>query len=173
MEEQRKTAEEVPPQEVSLHEALQRQQVMDRNFEAKLLALKRGKQEYDLRLQELNKYIERSDQMAQDLERKRQEAAELTTQENLATVVAHLQAVQPQQAKEELLRWMNDGRMDDAILLMNKIPEGKLKKILQKFVAPDEQTKLYELHQRVIDRGEQASSLDQAIDDLKATGAGQ
>jgi hypothetical protein len=171
-EAQRKTGDEVPPEEVSLDESLRRQQVMDRDFEVKLLSLRRGRQEYDHRLQQLRELIDRYDRMAQDWQNKFQQQQELTTQQNLNTVVSHLEAIQPQQSKEELLRWLDEGRMDDAILLMSKMSESKLSKILKKFQTDEELTKLYEIHQRIIDSGDKASTLDQALGDLKSLGAG-
>jgi hypothetical protein len=166
-EAQRKKADEVPPEEVSLEQALRRQQVMDRNFEVKLLSLRRGRQEFDHRLQQLKELIDRYDRIAQDFQNKLKQQQELTTQENLSTVVRHLESINPAQAKEELLQWLNEGRTDDAILLMTKMSESKLKKILQKFQSDDELTKLYEIHKRIIDRGQKEESLEQAIDELK------
>ena len=46
----RSASDEVPPEEPSLNEVLHHQQVQDRNFEVKLLALQRGKQDYDASL---------------------------------------------------------------------------------------------------------------------------
>src|SRR5687767_4881690 len=50
-EAQQKTPDEVPPEEPTLNDMLHHQQIQDRNFEVKLLALQRGRQEYDHRLQ--------------------------------------------------------------------------------------------------------------------------
>lgn len=165
---QRKTAEEVPPEEVSLEDALRRQQVMDRNFEAKLLSLRSGKQEFDHRLQQLKELINRYDRMAQDWQSKWKQQEELSTQQNLATVVGHLELINPLQAKEELLRWVDEGRMNDAILLMSKMSESKLKKILQRFQSDKELTTLYEIHQQIIDSGEKSKTLEKALGELKS-----
>src|SRR5262245_3723451 len=50
-DERRKSAEDVPSEEPSMETRLSQQQVFDRNFEVKLLALQRGRQEYDSRLE--------------------------------------------------------------------------------------------------------------------------
>src|SRR5262245_11860504 len=47
---QHKTTAEVPPEETSLIGVMHQQQVLDRNFEIKKLALERGRMEYDHRL---------------------------------------------------------------------------------------------------------------------------
>jgi hypothetical protein len=170
-EAQRNTDETVPPEDVSIEEAMRRQQVMDRNYEVKLLALRRGRQEWDLRLQELNEKIDRYDRMAQDWQSKLQERQQLTTKENLTTVVGQLEALQPEQAKEELMLWIKDDRIDDAILIMNTMSENKRGKILKKFLTADEKSKLYEIHQRIIDSGGQAAALKQALDEVNSAGA--
>src|SRR4051812_8847321 len=58
---QKNAGDEVPAAEPSLNEVMHHQQVQDRNFEVKLLALKSGKQEYDASLRDLNVKIERYD----------------------------------------------------------------------------------------------------------------
>ena len=57
-EAQRGAEPEVPPEESSLDEVLQHQHVLDRNFEFKLLALQRGRQEYEHQLQQLKEKFE-------------------------------------------------------------------------------------------------------------------
>src|SRR3954468_14869748 len=81
---QKKAGDEVPPEEPSLNEVMHRQQVQDRNFEVKLLALKTGKQEYDTSLHDLNEKIDRYDHMVQDIQSKLKQQQELTSQQNVA-----------------------------------------------------------------------------------------
>jgi hypothetical protein len=168
---QRKATDQAPPEEVSLDQALRRQQVMDRNFEVKLLQLRRGRQEYDYRLKAINDVIARRDRMAQDWENRLKQQEQLTTQENLATVVGHLELLRPESAKEEFMRWLEEDRMDDVILLMSKMSVKKLGAILQRFQLPEEQTKLYEIHQRILDSNAKASTVKNALEELKALGA--
>jgi hypothetical protein len=167
-EAQRKKAEEVPPEEVSLAQALRRQQVMDRNFEVKKVSLQRARQEFDHSRQQLSETIDRYDRIAQDWQNKFQQQTELSNQQNLTTVVSHLEAVNPPQAKDELLRWVSDGKTDDAILLMSKLSESKLKKILQRFQTDDELTTLYEIHRRIIDKGQKLDPLDDVMKEFNA-----
>src|SRR5688500_3493825 len=78
---QEKKGHEVPPEESSINEVLHRQQVQDRNFEVKLLALQRGRQDFDHSYQELKKERDRYDRMAQDFQSKVKQQEELTNQE--------------------------------------------------------------------------------------------
>jgi hypothetical protein len=165
-EDQRKKAEEVPPEELSLDEALRRQQVMDRNFEIKLVSLRRGRQEFDHSRQQLSETVDRYDRIAQDFQSRVKQQQELSTQENLATVVSQLEAINPPQAKDALLRWVSDGKIDDAILLMSKMSESKLKKILQRFQTEKELSTLYEIHRRIIEKGQKSKAFDEVLEQV-------
>jgi hypothetical protein len=159
---------EVPPEEPSLEKVLQDQHVLDRNFEVKLLALQRGRQEYEHQLQQLREQTERYDRLAADWQGKLKQQEELTTQENVAKVVRDLEQVKPATAKDLLLRWIGEDRMDDVILLMNKMSENKLGKILKSFETTEELDKLHAIHERMINGGTEQPSIDQALGELKA-----
>ena len=161
-----------PPEEMSLTEVNRLQQVLDRNYEVKLLALDRGRQEYDYRLQQLREQTTRYDRLAQEWERKLRQQEEQVTQQNVAKVVRDLEQVKPAIGKDLLMRWIDDGYMDDAILLMNKMSENKLAKVLKTFQTPEELDKLHEIHERIINGGEDKSQLDKAINDLKGAETG-
>jgi hypothetical protein len=163
----KETEDDVPPEEPSLEDVLHHQRILDRNFEVKLLALQRGRQEYDHRLQQLKEQTDRYDRLAQDWQSRLKKQEELTTQENLAKVVSQLEQVKPDQGKALLMLWIDEGRMDDAILLMSKMSESKLSKILKKFETDEELAKLHEIQQRIISGGAANSQLQQALDDLK------
>jgi hypothetical protein len=165
-EEHSKSRDEVPPEEPSLEEVAQYQQLLDRNHEVKLLALQRGSQEYHHRFQELKEQADRYDRQAQELQEKQKQQQELTTQENVATVVSQLEQLQPEVAKDSLMRWINEGRMDDAILLMSQMSESKLSKILKSFETDVELDKLHEIHERILDRSADASQFRKNLDDL-------
>lgn len=161
-----KADDEVPPEEPSLHDVLHRQHVQDRNFEVKLLALQRGRQEYDDRLNELKELRDRYDRQAQDWQNKLKQQEQLTTQENVAKVVSQLEQVKPKTGKASLMRWIDEGRMDDAILLMSKMSETKLSKILKTFETDEELDKLHELHRRIIGGSGDATNLKEVLNEL-------
>jgi 3-methyladenine DNA glycosylase AlkC len=161
-----KKTDEVPPEEPSMNEMLHHQQVQDRNFEVKMLALQRGRQQYDESLLELKDKLDRYDRLAQDWQSRLKQEEELTNQQNVAKVVSQLEQVKPDIGKESLMRWIEEGRMDDAILLMSKMSETKLGKILKTFETEEELDKLHEIHQRIISGGATASRLEKALDEL-------
>jgi hypothetical protein len=166
---QKKSGEEVPPEEPSVNAKLHQQLVQDRNYEVKLLALQRGKQDYEHSFQELKKEIERYDRLAQDWQSKLKQQEEVTNQENVAKVVSQLEQVRPEVGKAELLRWISEGRMDDAIVLMSKMSETKLGKILKTFETDVELDTLHEIHERIISGSSETEQLEKALGELNAT----
>ena len=167
---EQKSPNEVPPQEPSLNEVMHHQQVQDRNFEVKLLALQRGKRDYDDARQKLNVKIDRYDRLAQDWQSRLKQEQELMSQQNVAKVVSQLEQVSPEVAKDQLMRWIVEKKMDDAILLMNTMSENKLAKILKTFESPEELAQLHEIHERIMKSGVDNSKLEQALSELDADG---
>jgi hypothetical protein len=159
---------EVPPEEPSVDDVVGQQQVLDRNYEVKLLSLQRGRQEFDFRLQELRTQTQRFDRLARDWEAKLKEQDELTTQENLAKVISDLEQVKPATAKDLLMRWIQEDRMNDVILLLSRMSETKKGKILKAFTTPEELDKLHEIHRLMIDDNQGKQELEQAQEELES-----
>jgi NADH dehydrogenase/NADH:ubiquinone oxidoreductase subunit G len=168
VEAQRKSDDEVPSEEPSMEAVLGQQQLLSRNFEVKLLALQRGRQEYDHRLQQLKERTERYDRLARDYEASLKKQGELATQESLAKVVSDLEQVKPAVAKNLLMRWIEEDRMDKVITILGKMSENKKKKILQSFSTPDELDKLHEIHRLMIEANATKQKIDEAQNALKA-----
>jgi hypothetical protein len=158
--------DEVPPEEPSVDDVVGQQQVLDRNYEVKLLSLQRGRQEFDDRLQALKTQSERFNRQAQEWETKLKQQGELTTQENLTKVVSDLEQVKPATAKDLLMRWVNEDRMQDVILLLGRMSETKKGKILKSFATPDELDKLHEIHRLLLESAESQEQLQQAENEL-------
>lgn len=167
----KKADKEVPPAEQSLNQVMHHQQVLDRNFEVKQLALQRGKQEYDASYQQLVEQTARYDRIAQDWQSRLKQEQELTTQQNIAKVVSQLEQVSPDVGKQQLMLWIEEKKMDDAILLMSRMAENKLSKILKTFESDTELKQLHEIHERIISSGNENSKLEKALGELNAVGA--
>jgi len=168
VEAQRKSNDEVPPEEPSMVAVLGQQQMLNRNFEVKSLALQRGKQEFAHRLQHLNEQTERYDRLARDYEASLKKQGEIATQESLAKVVSDLEQVKPNVAKDLVMRWINEDRMDHVITILGKMSENKKKKLLQSFSTPDELDKLHEIHRLMLEANATKQKLDEAQNALKA-----
>jgi hypothetical protein len=163
-----KSESEVPPAEKSLNQVMHHQQVLDRNFEVKQLALQRGKQEYDSSYQQLVEQTARYDRIAQDWQSRLKQEQELTTQQNVTKVVSQLEQVSPEVGKQQLMLWLDEKKMDDAILLMSRMSESKLAKILKTFESETELKQLHEIHERILSSGNENSKLEKALGELNA-----
>jgi hypothetical protein len=159
--------QEVPPEELSWEESQLRRQLLDRNYEAKRDALKRGRQEFDHRLRQLSEATERFDRLAKELENRLKQQGDLTTKENVDEVVRNLELMKPEQAKELLLMTIDDGRMNDVVMLIKTMNAQKLRNIIQQFESPDEIRKLYDINLLMLAGGPQKEILDQAMEQIK------
>lgn len=167
-DEQKSAESEVPPEEPSLDTVADQQHVLDRNHEVKLLSLQRGRTEFDARMLELKTQSERFDRMASEWENRLKQQGELTTQENITKVITDLEQVKPVTAKDLLMRWIEEDRMQDVILLLGRMSDSKKAKILKSFNTPEELDKLHEIHRLMMDSSASKQQLEQAQDELNS-----
>jgi GTP1/Obg family GTP-binding protein len=167
---QKKTEEEIPAEEPSMEAVVGHQQILDRNYEVKLLELQRGRQEYDHRLAQLKEQSERYDQLARTWQDKLTQQEQITTQENMAKVVSDLEQVKPSTAKDLLMRWISEDRINDVITLLGKMSENKKGKILNSFTTPEELDKLHQIHRLMIESTASKDQLSKALGELKQVG---
>lgn len=172
-EEKQYPEQQVLPEEMSLEETDRKRELLERNFEAKLDALKRGRQEFDRRLRQLSEATERFDRLAKDLENRLKQQGELTSKQNIQEVVRNLELMRPEQAKQLMMMTIQDDRMNDVIMLMNSMNAQKLRSIIQQFESADEISKLHEIHRLMLDGGPQKQVLDQALEQIKSLEANQ
>ncbi len=126
----------------------------------------------DLRLDSQERYSRELEEMLASLrderqrfDRRREEFfAKLTEvrsgvqDEGMKELTRTLQALDAEQAKEQLLRMMDDDRIEDVVSIIQATPLDKRTDILAEFVSPDEAEKLEEILRRIGD-GEPATSL--------------
>jgi hypothetical protein len=167
---QKKTVDEIPPEEASMDAVIGRQQILDRNYEVKLLELKRGRQEYDNSYENLKVKIDRYDQLARTWQDKLTQQEQQTSLENIGKVVSDLEQVKPGTAKDLLMRWIAEDRMGDVITLLGKMSENKKGKILNSFTTAEELDKLHQIHRLMIDNAANKDQLSKALGELKQAG---
>jgi len=165
---QHKTEDQTPPEEPSREALTGQQQMLDRNFEVKMLTLQQGRQQYLSTLEELKEKSDRFDRQAREWQDKLKQQEELTTQENVAKVVSDLEQVKPNVAKDLLMKSIQEDRMDDVILLLSKMSESKKSKILKSFSTEQELEKLHEIHRLLIEGAANKEKLSQATADLES-----
>lgn len=117
---------------------------------------------------ELKTQSERFDRMASEWENRLKQQGELTSQENITKVITDLEQVKPVTAKDLLMRWIEEDRMQDVILLLGRMSDSKKAKILKSFTTPEELDKLHEIHRLMMDASESKKQLEQAQDELNS-----
>ncbi|MHB0955772.1 MAG: hypothetical protein ACYC6N_02355 [Pirellulaceae bacterium] len=81
-----------------------------------------------------------------------------------------IEAMQPAQAKAQLLKMLDDDAMDDVVALVTNMPSDKRKKIIAEFKEGTDADQLYEIL-KFIRQGEPIASTIQEARDILAPGA--
>lgn len=162
--------EETPPEETSLDEISRLREVKLRNYEVKLNALKQGRQDFDTSFRRISEATARFDRLAKELEDRLKKQGELSTKENLAAVVNQLQSLKPEEAKQQLLMYLDKPQGEqDVITLMKSMRDGELRKILQRFKTPEELQKLHKLHSLMLQGYPDKPAIDSMLERVRRT----
>ncbi|QDU55316.1 hypothetical protein [Aeoliella mucimassa] len=162
-----------PPEEVSMEDVELFREVKLRDYEVKINALTVGKQEFERTFRDLNEGRKRFDQIASELKDRLEQQKELASEENLAAVVNGLEMMRPAEAKELLLRFMDepDGKRD-AIILMKEMQQSKLAKILLQFKLEGELDQYHEIQQLMLDGFPEGPEIENMLEQIQRTDAG-
>jgi hypothetical protein len=156
-----------PREELSLAEQQRAQQVTDRNFEVKMLALERGRREFDHLRRKLEEKTIRIDRQVQEWQAKLDERYQLATNESIENVVNNLQMAPPEIAKADLLRMMDEGRAEDVIKLWITMAPNTRKRILETIEGPEELDQLHEMHKLMLAGYPNKPEIEAAIRELE------
>lgn len=166
-ESESETAGEVPEEEPSPEDVEWQRQVLARNHELKAEALKRNKLIFDASYNRLVTDRKRFDEIASKLETRLKQDGELASKKNLDQVVHILELQKPDQGKDELLQILEeDNGIEDAIKIINKMSQAKLKKIVQQFQTPEEKEKLHTMLGVMLQGGLQKEIFESALEEL-------
>ncbi|MEM8864209.1 MAG: hypothetical protein AAGF31_01530 [Planctomycetota bacterium] len=167
--EQEDNANEVPPEEPSLDDIAGYQAIAARNFEVKNDALKRGSDAFNHAFRRLKTATDHFSELSNKIETELKSQGELSSKEAISKVVRDLELLGPEEAKQQLLRTLDDkDGMNDVILLMNAMSTGKLKSILKKFKSQEELDALHEIHRVMLSGGPQAQGMEAALRELQS-----
>ncbi len=157
-----------PDEEPSLEDVARYRAVIERNYEVKQDALRRGRQIFDQSYEQIKEEMRRLAETVADLDNRIQQEGELSTKEAISKVVRDLELVGPDIAKDLLRRTLKQPEgMNDVILLMNAMSTAKLKKILQKFRTDEELDDLHEIHKTMLEGGPKQAVMEEALEHLK------
>lgn len=160
-------AGEMPDEEPSPEDVEWRRQVLARNHELKLEALKRGKLNFDASWNTLVTDMDRFHDIAAKLEQSLQEQGKLSSKRSLQQVVSYLEQMRPAKAKDELLNiFEEENGTQNVIKIIGSMNTSKLKKIVQQFQTEPEQEKLHLIFQELLNGGAQRAVFQNALEEL-------
>jgi hypothetical protein len=94
------------------------------------------------------------------------ELAEETNTASLQDLQRTIEAMQPEQAKTQLLKMIKDENMDDVVTIIKTMSADKRKKLVATFKDGVDEVQLYEILKSIRDGNPLASTLRDAQDDL-------
>jgi hypothetical protein len=149
---------EIPPEQPSYQEILDRRAVKIRDLELREMSLRSA----------LDQFKAQKRQVADEEKRIQEQAAQFAAQVKSVkegaeaagrdVVLRTLQTIKPKQAKEQLAQMLENHENDQVVLLLSGLPETNRAKIVAEFKTPDENKKLAEVL-RLIRQGQPEASI--------------
>ena len=120
------------------------------------------KSEYDKLIDEKDRY----ERIKAAFRKQLDELHEGVLANNRETARLILESVKPKQAKDQVLRMVKDGEMDDVVSLLSLMPTTKRAKIIGEFKTDDEAAILAEILKLIREGGPEAKLIDDAQQQL-------
>lgn len=158
-----KPTEPVPPlqEQVSLEEIAQQRAVHLRNIELREQMLRTLREQLQAQQRQLAEEKRRYEKQREQFEAKLATLQQQAQNEGLSQTAAILQRLKPAQAKEQILRMIQENQMDQVVLILSEMQESKRAKILNEFRTPEEMAQLSELFRRLREGGTLANLAEQ------------
>jgi len=149
---------EIPPEEPSLDDWRERRATLFRDVELREQALDDARTRLLFEQRQLADAQELNQRIQDDFEARLLALKEGAEAEGRQTVGRILETIKPKQAKEQIAQMLDDGEMDEVVIILGAMIEAKRAKILAEFKTPDENARIAEVLRR-IRQGEPASSM--------------
>lgn len=146
-------------------EILEARKMESLDLDMRLRSQKEFRNELSVMLASLRAERKRFDERREAFDRRLQELTDGARDEGLKEVQQTLQALEPEQAKEQLLKMHDAERIDEVVNILQAMPIDKRKDILAEFVTADEAEKLHEILRRIGEGLPITSLIDQARGD--------
>lgn len=147
-------------------EILEARKMKSYDMDIRLRSQKEFREELGLMLAELRTERERFDERLASFRRELQEIRQGIQRQGMQDVQRTLQALDPVQAKEQLLIMYDDERIDEVVTIVQAMSTEKRKDILAEFVSKDEADKLAEILRRISEGIPTSSLIDKASEGL-------
>lgn len=145
-------------------EILEARKMKSYDMDLRLRSQKEFRDELSTMLAELRDERERFDDRLASFHRELEEIRQGALAQGLQDVQRTLQALDPDQAKQQLLIMYDDERIDDVVTIVQAMSTDKRKDILAEFASTDEADKLAEILRRISD-GNPTSSLIRMVNE--------
>jgi hypothetical protein len=149
---------EVPPEQPSYQEILDRRAVKVRDLELRELSLHSALDQFKVQKRQLADEDKRVQEQAAQFAAQVKSVKEGAEAAGREVVLRTLQTIKPKQAKEQLAQMLENNEIDQVVLLLAGLPETNRAKILAEFKTPDENKRLAEVL-RLIRQGQPEASI--------------
>jgi len=129
-------------EQVSYEQILEARARKDKNLQLRELALANALAQLRTEQRTLADALKRYQDQRRDYEAKLDATAKGAQATGRAEVSSLLQAIKPKQAKEILLKMLEDKETEEVVLLLGGMPDAKRAKILGEFKTPEETKKI-------------------------------
>ncbi len=146
-------------------EILRARSLASTEMELRIRSQRYFEDELDRRLDEIKRSQLRFDQRREAFERKLEDTQRNAQDAGLKELQRTLQSLPADQAKDQLLKFYNDQRIDDVVNIIQGIPLDVRKEIMAEFVEPADAEKLHEVLRRIGEGKPVTSFIDQARQD--------
>lgn len=145
-------------------EILEARKMETLDMDLRLRSQKEFRDQLSSMLAELKLQQQRFDERREAFDRRLAQLREDAQEEGLQEVQRTLQALEADQAKEQLLKMYDDDRIDEVVNIVQAMAIDKRKQILAEFATADEAEKLHEVLRRIGEGQPTTSLIDQAGD---------
>ena len=162
-EEARSDEEQIPPEEPSYQDWIERRATMFRDVELREQALENALARLKSDQQQLAQDRAALEQLRVGFQNELLALKEGAEVEGRQTVARILESIKPKQAKDQVLQMLDNDEIDEVVILLRDMTESKRAKIIAEFETPEENEKISEVL-RLIRQGEpQASMVSQTL----------
>ena len=149
---------EIPPEEPSYQDWIDRRATMFRDVELREQALQNALARLKTDQQQLAQNRKTFEQLQASFQSELLALQEDAEVEGRQTVARILESIKPKQAKDQLLEMLDNDEIDEVVILLRDMTDSKRAKIITEFKTPEENEKIAEVL-RLIRQGEPQSSM--------------
>jgi len=166
-EEERKPDTQQTSQAISLVDIARARAMTSRDRELREQSLATEVEEFRLTRSKLSEEMSRYMQMKNAFDKQLDELRAATLSSSAETTRLILETIKPKQAKEQLIRMVDEGSMQEVVALLSGMSAAKRAKVIGEFKTEDESDKLARVLKQIRTAEPELSLIDQAKTDLK------